>query len=49
MERPISNCAINYYCGGIEFNTGGAASITCGKTSEDILIVHPSPSKVWLY
>ena len=46
MEAPISNCTINYYCGGIQFDTGGAASITCGQTSEDTLEVHPSPSKV---
>ena len=46
MEEPISNCAINYYCGGIEFDTGGTASITCGQISEDTLIVDLIPSKV---
>ena len=47
MERPISNCTINYYYGEIEFDTGGAANITCGQTSEDTLIVNPLPSKVY--
>ena len=46
IKEPISNCAINYYYGGIEFDTGGVASITCGQTSEDTLIVDSSPSKV---
>ena len=49
MELPISNCTINYCCGGIEFDIGGAACITCGQTSEDTLIVHPLPSKVRIY
>ena len=49
MEGPISNCTINYYCGEIEFDAGGAASITCGQASEDTLIVHPLPAKVYLH
>ena len=45
-EGDISNHTLNFYYGGIEFDTDGAARITCGQIPKAIITVDCWPPQV---